>query len=124
MDALPAGDDRLGATASPNQFDPAAHAQMECFLRDFGEMYQEVTRAHHEALFRLALAAEYRDNDTGEHIIRMGFLSEALALALGAATAGRRCCARLRRCTMSARSEFPTRCCRSLERWTPTNARR
>ncbi|MGC4078604.1 MAG: HD domain-containing protein [Rubrivivax sp.] len=83
MDALPAGDDRLGATASPNQFDPAAHAQMECFLRDFGEMYQEVTRAHHEALFRLALAAEYRDNDTGEHIIRMGFLSEALALALG-----------------------------------------
>ncbi|BAL97842.1 HD-GYP domain-containing protein [Rubrivivax gelatinosus] len=83
MHAPPAGDDRADATASPNRFDDAAHAQMECFLRDFGEMYQEVTRAHHEALFRLAMAAEYRDNDTGEHIIRMGFLCEALALAMG-----------------------------------------
>lgn len=83
MDALPASDDRLDASASPNRFDAAAHAQMECFLRDFGEMYQEVARAHHDALFRLALAAEYRDSDTGEHVIRMGFLCEALALALG-----------------------------------------
>lgn len=71
------------SSASANRFDEAAHAQMECFLRDFGEMYQEVTRAHHETLFRLALAAEYRDSDTGEHIIRMGFLCEALALAVG-----------------------------------------
>ncbi|MFO1270865.1 MAG: HD domain-containing phosphohydrolase [Rubrivivax sp.] len=63
---------------------------MECMLRDLGRMYrernealQEVTRAHHDALFRLALAAEYRDDDTGEHIVRLGFMAEALALALG-----------------------------------------
>ena len=59
-------------------------------LRDLGRVYrernealQEVARAHHDALFRLALAAEYRDDDTGAHIVRMGFLAEALALATG-----------------------------------------
>ena len=59
-------------------------------LQDLGMLYRErnrammeVTQAHHEALFRLALAAEFRDNDTGSHIVRMGFLAEALALAAG-----------------------------------------
>ncbi len=76
-------------TAS-RSFDAAAGAQMEFMLRDLGRMYRErnealkeVTRAHHDALFRLALAAEYRDDDTGEHIVRMGFGAEALALAAG-----------------------------------------
>lgn len=72
------------------RFDAAAGAQMECLLRDLGRMYRErnealeqVARAHHDALFRLALAAEYRDDDTGSHIVRMGYLAEALALAAG-----------------------------------------
>lgn len=71
-------------------FDPAAIAQMEQFIRDFGHMYQErnqllkeVTRAHHETLLRLAMAAEFKDDDTGSHIIRIGYLAEALALRLG-----------------------------------------
>ncbi len=42
-----------------------------------------MARAHHDALFRLALAAETRDDDTGIHIVRLGFLAEALALELG-----------------------------------------
>lgn len=74
-----------------NRFDPAATEQMARMVQDLGRMYrernqalQEVMDAHHEALFRLALAAEYRDNDTGAHIVRMGFLAEALALAAGA----------------------------------------
>lgn len=73
-----------------NRFDADAGAQMERMLFDFGRMYrernqalQEVASAHHEALFRLALAAEFRDDDTGAHIVRMGFLAEALALAAG-----------------------------------------
>ena len=88
----------IALTSSPAQapavslrFDAAATAQMECMLRDLRRVYlernealQEVTRAHHDALFRLALAAEYRDDDTGAHIVRMGFLAEALALAAGA----------------------------------------
>lgn len=84
--ALPADNDSVAVMTSPNRFDDAAHAQMECFLRDFGQMYQEVARAHHETLFRLALAAEYRDSDTGEHIVRLGYLAEALALTLGKST--------------------------------------
>ena len=85
------------ATALPlpamdnNRFDADAAAQMERMVQDLGRMYrernralQEVTAAHHEALFRLALAAEFRDNDTGAHIVRLGFLAEALALAAGA----------------------------------------
>ena len=73
-----------------NRFDADAGAQMERMVQDVGRLYrernqalQDVTQAHHEALFRLALAAELRDNDTGAHIVRMGFLAEALALAAG-----------------------------------------
>ena len=71
--------------------DPAmAQAQLERVTADLGRMYRErnealraLARAHHEALLRLSIAAEYRDDDTGVHIVRMGFLAEALALALG-----------------------------------------
>lgn len=71
-------------------FERAAAAQMERFVEDFGHMYRErnealreVTRAHHEALLHLSMAAEFRDDDTSVHIIRIGFLAEALALLLG-----------------------------------------
>ena len=67
-----------------------AAAQMEKLVADFGRMYrernealQEVARAHHDALMRLARAAEYRDDDTGVHILRIGQLAAALALKLG-----------------------------------------
>ncbi|TXH62925.1 MAG: HD domain-containing protein [Burkholderiaceae bacterium] len=71
--------------------DPAmAQAQLERVTADFGRMYRErnealraLARAHHEALLRLSVAAEFRDDDTGIHIVRMGFLAEALALAMG-----------------------------------------
>lgn len=78
------------AQASEVCFDPAAFAQMQRMVTDLGRMYrernealEEVSRAHHEALFRLALAAEYRDDDTGAHILRVGFIAEALALLAG-----------------------------------------
>ncbi len=71
-------------------FDAAAAAQMERIVVDLRRLYQErnealreVTRAHHEALLRLALAADFRDDDTGVHMVRIGYLAEALALALG-----------------------------------------
>lgn len=72
------------------RFDADAGAQMECLVRDLGRMYRErnealneVVTAHHDALFRLALAADYKDDDTGIHIVRLGFLAERLALVLG-----------------------------------------
>ena len=81
----------MAATARENtQFSPAAAEQMEKIVFDLGRMYQErnealqeVARAHHEALFLLSMAAEYKDGDTGIHIVRIGFLAEALALFLG-----------------------------------------
>lgn len=80
----------LDAPAQGNSFATAAAAQMERMLGDFGRMYQErnealqeVARAHHEALFQLARAAEYRDDDTGVHIVRIGYLAWALAMKLG-----------------------------------------
>lgn len=73
-----------------NCFGAEASAQMERMVADFGSMYQErnaalqeLARAHHEALMRLARAAEFRDDDTGVHIVRIGYLAWALALALG-----------------------------------------
>ena len=73
-----------------NSFSEAATLQMERLVGDFGRMYrernealEEVAKAHHEALFRLSLAADLKDDDTGVHIIRIGFLAEALALLLG-----------------------------------------
>jgi putative two-component system response regulator len=72
------------------RFDDAASAQMETLLADLGKMYQErnealreVVAAHQDALYKLALAAEFKDDDTGVHIVRIGVLAEALALALG-----------------------------------------
>jgi putative two-component system response regulator len=73
-----------------NSFSDSASLQMQKMIEDFGRMYrernealEEVARAHHDALFRLSLAADLKDDDTGVHIIRIGFLSEALALLLG-----------------------------------------
>ena len=89
--AFPVPPVAAAADASAGQsFDPAAAAQMERLVADLGRMYRErndalreVARAHHDALFRLALAADYRDDDTGVHIMRIGFLAEALALEAG-----------------------------------------
>jgi len=71
-------------------FSDEASAQMERFIADFGAMYnernealREVSRAHHEALMRLSLAADFRDDDTGVHIMRIGYIAEALARCLG-----------------------------------------
>ncbi len=72
------------------RFDEAAAEQMIRFVEDFGHMYRErnkalsdLTRSHNEALMQLCMAAEARDDDTCVHIVRIGFLAEALALLLG-----------------------------------------
>ena len=73
-----------------NCFGDGATAQMERMVADFGRMYrernealQEVAQAHHDALLRLSRAAEFRDDDTGVHIVRIGYLAWAVALRLG-----------------------------------------
>ena len=43
----------------------------------------ELARAQHEVVTRLAMAAEYRDDTTGEHTRRVGWAAAKLARALG-----------------------------------------
>lgn len=64
--------------------------QMLRILKDFHqvrrqreEAYLELKRAHQLTLSKLALAAEYKDGDTGVHITRIGVLSAILAKAMG-----------------------------------------
>ncbi len=91
MGKLPHALQAESAQAALGLADPAmAQAQLERVIADLGRVYRErndalraLARAHHEALLRLSIAAEFRDDDTGVHIVRMGFLAEALALALG-----------------------------------------
>lgn len=75
---------------SNRSFEPQAGAQIERLLVDLGRLYIErnealnqVIEAHHDALFRLAVAAEYKDDDTGVHIVRIGMLAERLAVRFG-----------------------------------------
>lgn len=83
-------DDALLANECVRCFDEGAAAQMERFVLDFGRMYRErndalreVTNAHHVALLQLYAAADLKDGDTGVHIVRIGYLAEALALFMG-----------------------------------------
>jgi PAS domain S-box-containing protein/putative nucleotidyltransferase with HDIG domain len=58
------------------------------FLRDISarlEAQENLQAAQHEALQRLAIAAEYRDDETGQHTRRVGDLSARLAAQLGLA---------------------------------------
>ena len=47
------------------------------------ERTREVEESRHEVIQRLMAAAEYRDDDTGEHILRMSQYSELIALQYG-----------------------------------------
>ncbi|MDO6545621.1 two-component system response regulator [Pseudoalteromonas carrageenovora] len=44
---------------------------------------EQLKQAHVDLVHRLGRAAEYKDTDTGEHIVRMSQYSKVLALALG-----------------------------------------
>ncbi len=47
------------------------------------ERTKELYATRHEVIQRLGLAAEYRDNETGNHIIRMSLYAQLLALEYG-----------------------------------------
>ncbi len=49
------------------------------------ERAQELEKTRQEVLNRLGRASEYRDNETGMHVIRMGLYAEILARAIGLA---------------------------------------
>jgi putative two-component system response regulator len=68
----------------------ALRAQLELYGRDLnktvrtlGGTIERLEKAHHQSLLSLARAADFKDGDTGEHIVRIGVLSERLGLLLG-----------------------------------------
>ena len=65
----------------------AANARLEAHVRERTSELERINSDLHEAqieaLEKLAQAAEFRDDDTGEHIRRVGNCSEMLALQLG-----------------------------------------
>jgi len=58
-------------------------AQNEMLDQKVRERTAELERARLELIWRLAKAAEHRDTDTGNHVVRVGYYSEALAESLG-----------------------------------------
>ncbi len=88
------------------------HQQLQHNNERLEEMVRQRTRelegAHVEMLIRLAKAAEYRDDDSGEHTWRVARTCALLAQELGLGpSAPTWCCARLGS-TTSARSPSPT----------------
>ncbi|QBZ83951.1 Cyclic di-GMP phosphodiesterase response regulator RpfG [Hydrogenovibrio crunogenus] len=47
------------------------------------ERTQALEEAHHEIIYRLGRASEYRDNETGNHVKRVSYFSELIALEAG-----------------------------------------
>lgn len=52
-------------------------------LEKLEEANKEISHAHEEIIFRLSIAAEYKDKDTASHIHRISAYSEALARKFG-----------------------------------------
>lgn len=47
------------------------------------ERTRELAHTRREVIYRLGIAAEFRDNETGDHILRMSKMCEKLALGIG-----------------------------------------
>ncbi|MDA0191444.1 MAG: HD domain-containing protein [Proteobacteria bacterium] len=76
--------------ASAPAHDDLDQRQLGRLLHDFHQLrrqreqaYEALARAHRITLSKLALAAEYKDGDTGIHIVRIGALSALLSHLLG-----------------------------------------
>ena len=68
----------------------AAHRQLVKYAEDFNKNYVDLKAAHQDlqeayldTIHRLVRAAEYKDEETGAHIVRMGRYSALIAQKLG-----------------------------------------
>ena len=66
-----------------------AYDQLQAYAQDLQtavvqrrKAFNELKNAHLEVLRRLAVASEYKDDDTGTHIVRMANVSAAIGLQL------------------------------------------
>ena len=60
---------------------------LECLVKErtaeIEKSNRQLIKTHHAVIAQLGRAAEYRDNETGLHIVRVGYLSQMLARAAG-----------------------------------------
>ena len=61
----------------------AANEQLVKFADDLNKTVRELQGAYLDTIHRLVLAAEYKDEDTGAHIVRMSHYSALIAEKLG-----------------------------------------
>ncbi|WP_439645881.1 response regulator [Methylobacillus glycogenes] len=82
---------------------------------------EDLHRTHLELIQRLGRAAEFKDNETGLHVLRMSHTSRRLALQLALAPSLPMTCSMPRPCTISARLAFLTTSCSSPAVWIKQN---
>lgn len=73
---------QIGHTAIDRQIERFA-ADIHRLMTERDQALETSRRTRRDALLRLASAAELKDDDTGVHIVRMGYTSALIALALG-----------------------------------------
>ncbi len=68
----------------------AANRQLQAYARDFRTAFyaerqkaQELERAYHDTVLRLVKAMRYKDDETGEHVVRLSHYCKQVALQLG-----------------------------------------
>lgn len=61
----------------------AANEQLVKFADDLNKTVKELQEAYLDTINRLVVAAEYKDEDTGDHIVRMSGYSALIAEKLG-----------------------------------------
>ncbi|SPD74162.1 putative two component response regulator [uncultured Desulfobacterium sp.] len=74
---------RINSMLRLKEYQDKISAQKVLLEQEVKERTKELERTRLELIWRLGKAAEYRDTDTGNHVVRVGYSSRALAQCLG-----------------------------------------
>lgn len=74
---------RLKNVLRIRQYQEELHLQNEILETRVVERTLDLEKSHQEVVLRLARAAEYRDEDTGNHVLRVSYYSQPVAKRLG-----------------------------------------
>ncbi len=79
----------VGAERDKSSQLQAVNRQLQAYARDFRASFfaeqqktRELERSYHDTILRLVKAMRYKDDETGEHIVRLSHYGKALALHL------------------------------------------
>jgi putative two-component system response regulator len=76
-------DGRTGAFGDPDESGVLLLASSAAVTVHNAILQEQLYEAHLSTIYRLAVVAEYRDNDTGDHVKRVARTSELIARAMG-----------------------------------------